>query len=591
MRTDAIVAVARAVGADLHTVEIKSAARGLPTTVVETLSAFANGDGGTLILGLDEATGFTAAEGFDALKVRDALAGACADKMEPPLRIAIEIEEFESALVVRADVPELDPVAKPSFVSARGAYQGSFIRGGDGDRRLTHYEVTQLLANRTQPTYDQEIVEHAVMSDLDDDLISGLLIEARRRAPRAFDKLERTDALIRLGAAARCDDGEVRPTLAGLLSLGTYPQQFVPQLFVSFVVLPGTRMGQPAPDGARFLDNQTITGPIPAMVTDAVAAMIRNMRKAAVIRGLGREDRYDYPLDVIRELVVNALMHRDYSPDSRGTQIQIELYLDRLVIKSPGGLYGGVSVDMLGSDDQVSTSRNRTLATLLADLPLPNSRGETICENRGSGIPQVMESLREAGMSPPTFDAAPGRLKVTVPQHALLSPDVIEWIGSLRAAGLTDTQHLALAIVRTAGSVTNPMLQAWGVDASAAGQALRDLVGRALVVRTGGRRYARYQLASSSLPQPLPFALRGAASEPGGSGAEAQRDAIRQAIRAGHVTTRALTDALGINHRTLTRRLAELVDEGLVAPTRPTRSSKQSYRLVHREEKTDDRIP
>lgn len=72
--------------------------------------------------------------------------------MEPPLRIAIEVEEFENALVVRADIPELDPVAKPCFAAARGAYQGSFIRSSDGDRRLTHYEVTQLLANRTQPT-------------------------------------------------------------------------------------------------------------------------------------------------------------------------------------------------------------------------------------------------------------------------------------------------------------------------------------------------------------------------------------------------------------------------------------------------------
>lgn len=182
-------------------------------------------------------------------------------------------------------------------------------------------------------------------------------------------------------------------------------------------------------------------------------------------------------------------------------------------------------------------------------------------------------------MSPPTFDAAPGLLKVTVPQHALLSPDVIEWIGSLRAEGLTDTQHLALAITRTAGSVTNPMLQAWGVDASAAGQALRDLVDRALVVRTGGRRYARYQLVSS-LPETLPFSLGEDITEPAGSGVEAQQDAIRQAIRAGHVTTRALSDVLGINHRTLTRRLADLVEQGVVERTRPIRSSYQSYRLT-----------
>lgn len=340
-------------------------------------------------------------------------------------------------------------------------------------------------------------------------------------------------------------------------------------------------MGQSSPDGARFLDNQTITGPVPVMVVDAVAAMIRNMRKAAVVRGIGREDRYDYPLDVIRELVANALMHRDYSPDSRGTQIQIELYVDRLVVKSPGGLYGGVSVDMLGSDDQVSTSRNRTLAALLADLPLSNSRGETICENRGSGIPQVMAALREAGMSPPTFEASPGRMKVTVPQHALLAPDMVEWIGSLGAQDLSDAQHLALAMMRTTGKATNPMLQAWGIDSSSAGVALRDLVARGLCIRSGGRRYASYQLVETGLPYTLPFVLGGPAPEPpAGSGVQGQRDAIVQAIRAGHTTTRSLSELLGINHRTITRRIADLVVDGVVEPTQALRSRNQAYRLT-----------
>lgn len=579
MHTEAMIAAARAVGTDYHAVEIKSGAGGFPGSVVDSLSAFANGDGGTVILGLDEAADFRPSKGFDAAKIRDALAGACADKMEPPLRLQIDIEEFEGALIVRADVPELDPVAKPCFVKTRGAYQGSFIRGGDGDRRLTHYEVTQLLANRTQPTSDQEIVANATMADLDDELVEGLLAMSRRRSPRAFDKLDTIDALIRLGAAARDVDGDIHPTIAGLLSLGAYPQQYFPQLFISFVVLPGVRMGQASPDGVRFLDNQTITGPIPAMVTDAVAAMIRNMRKASVVKGIGRADRYDYPIEVIRELVVNALMHRDYSPDSRGAQVQIELYADRLVVKSPGGLYGGVSVDMLGSDDQVSTSRNRTLAAILSDLPLPNSRGETICENRGSGIPQVMASLREAGMSPPTFEAGPAQLKVTVPQHALLSPDIIEWIGSLQARGLTDIQHLALAMMRTTGRATNPMLQAWGIDPNTAGLALRDLVARGLCVRNGGRRYASYELAAAGLPYTLPFDLADSNAASAGTGVQGQRDAIMQAIRAGHTTTRALSDALGIKHRTVTRRVAELVNAGAIEPTRALRSRNQSYRL------------
>ena len=183
-------------------------------------------------------------------------------------------------------------------------------------------------------------------------------------------------------------------------------------------------------------------------------------------------------------------------------------------------------------------------------------------------------------MSPPTFDATPARLKVTVPQHALLAPDTIEWIGSLGHRDLSDNQHLALAMMRTTGRATSPMLQAWGVAPTDAGQALRDLVGRGIAVRVGGRRYASYQLAAT-VPAlfDIPAESIHRTSRPG-DGVGAQRDAIVQAIQAGRTTIRELSAALGINHRTVTRRVAELIEQRRIEATRPPRSSKQSYRLV-----------
>lgn len=601
METADLVAQLRRVGTDFSDVEVKSAAGRLPKSVVDTLSAFANGSGGTLLLGLDESTGFQPAPGFDAGRIRDALAGACADKMEPALRAAIEMQEFEDALIVRLDVTELDPIERPSFVKARGAYQGSFIRGGDGDRLLTHYEVSQLLSNRTQPTYDRETVEQSSVSDLDETLIGPLLARARQRAPRAFANVDDTTALIRLGVLG--SDGE-RPTLAGLLCLGVYPQQFFPQLFISFVAVPGTELGQTTVDGVRFLDNQTIDGPIPVMLTEAATALRRNMNKAAIVRGLGREDRYDYPLDAIRELLVNALMHRDYSPGARGAQIQVELYADRLVVKSPGGLYGAVGVDSLGTAEQMSSSRNSTLAKLLSDLPLSETRDQAICENRGSGLPGVMNALRRVGMSPPEFKAVPGQLTVRVPQQALLSVETIEWIGTLHQEGLTDQQHLALAMMRGTGRVTNGMLQAWGVDQTTAGLALRDLVKRGLAILQGGKRYARYVLAVSGDP---PLATREPATgdlatgqvsvaPPGNQagdqqtatahqrGVEAELDSIVQAIQAGFTTSRTLSEKLSIKYHTMLRRIDALVERGLIEATQPRNSPKQSYRIVNPKE-------
>jgi ATP-dependent DNA helicase RecG len=576
METTALVERLRQLGVEPTDVEVKAAGGGLPSSVSETISAFANGTGGTLVLGIDEASGFAPAKGFDARAIRDALADACANKVEPPCRAPIEIEEFEGARVVRLDVPELDPVEKPCFVGTRGTYGGSFIRGGDGDRRLTHYEVTQLLSNRTQPVFDRELVPGATAAALDSALVSAYLTRIRRRSP-TFRDTEDERLLVRLGVLTADGDGVLRPTVAGLLCFGEYPQEFFPQLFVSFVVLPRLRMGETGPDGRRFLDNATITGPIPTIVADVVAFAIRNMRVGAIIT-VGREDRYDYPLDVIRELIVNAVMHRDYSPDAQGAQVQIELYPDRLIVRSPGGLYGPITVADLGSESRPSTSRNRTLAALLADVEYPGSRGEPLCENRGSGLLAVMAELRRVGMSPPEFDAPPSRVTVTVPQHALLAPDTVEWIGSLRQAGLTDAQHLALAMMRSTGRVTNAMLQAWGVDRLAAGVALKDLVARGIAVNSGGRRYASYRL--------VPSALTSAPERPvaSPSGVEAELDAVIQVIRAGGATAGAVAERLGLPRWTVARRLATLVERGLITRTSPVHSSRQSYRVVDQEE-------
>ncbi len=578
---DVVVARLRRVGLESSDVEVKSAAGGLPRSIAETLSAFANGSGGTVLLGLSEDDDFRPVPGFRADAVREALAQACHEKVVPPLRIPIEVVEFEGAQLVRADIEPLDAVDKPCFVETKGEYYGSYIRGGDGDRRLSRYEVTQLLLSRTQPTFDREIVDGATMDDLDPGLVQGTLAHAVDRAPRTFQGTAPARALDLLGAIQEVD-GVPRPTIAGMLSLGRHPQRFFPQLFIAFVALPALTMGESGPGGERFLDNVTIDGPVPDMLSEVSVALRRNMSRAAVIRGIGREDRYDYPLDVIRELVTNAVMHRDYSPEGRGAQVQIELYPDRLVVKSPGGLHGNVTVEDLGTSNVTSTSRNATLAKLLTDVGLPDSSGETIVENRGSGLLRVVAALRRAGMSPPQFDVSPGRMQVTVPRNALLSTETIDWIGSLGLGGLTDEQHLALAMMRNSGRASSAMLRSWGVEGLAAGRALRDLVDRGVAVRSGGKRYATYHLVARA-PVALQHALVPQPALPG-SGIEAELDAVTEAIRAGRVTSRQIAEHLQLEYPTTIRRINALIERGVVQPTRPRRSSRQSYRLVHPEE-------
>lgn len=401
-----LVAELRSVGSDTHSVEVKAAAGKLPKSMTETLSAFSNSAGGTVILGLDEATGFRPAPGFDAVKAQEALARACADDVHPPVRSAIEILPFEGAQVVVAEIPEISPLSKPAYVRGRGEYQGSFVRGGDGDRKLSDYEVGLLHANRGQPRDDREPVIDASVADLDDEAVATLLRRMRQRQPRAFRTVPDEVALRRLGVLvpAAPDTDKLVPSLAGLLTLGIYPQEFFPQLNVTFVVLPSDQAGVVPEGGPRFIDNRSLNGPIPQIVSDAVDAIARNMRVAGTVRGVGRQDAYEYPVEALREAVVNAIMHRDYSPPSRGAQVQVEMYPGRLLVRNPGGLFGPVAETELGTEG-VTSSRNPVLSALLQEVQLPDS-DRVICENRGTGIPTMLEQLRRSGTASVRFSNA-----------------------------------------------------------------------------------------------------------------------------------------------------------------------------------------
>ena len=305
---------------------------------------------------------------------------------------------FEGYSVVVASVAEMRPIDKPCYVTSSNMYMGSYIRTGDGDRRLSPYEVDLLVEEHRQPQHDIEIVDHATLSDLDSTLVNGLLARERRVHARNFAQLDDETALIRLGAARRDASGIARPTLAGLLSLGIYPQEFFPRLHVSFACYPGVRKSDVSDAGQRLVDSATMVGPIPQMVEDAIAAVERNTRTGAVIDGAFRREVRDCPVLALREAIVNALMHRDYSSLSQGTPVQADLYVDRLEIVNPGGLYGKVTINSLGRDG-VSASRNQYLSNLLESTPYGD--GSFVAENRGTGFQVFMSELTGALMPPP----------------------------------------------------------------------------------------------------------------------------------------------------------------------------------------------
>lgn len=140
------------------------------------------------------------------------------------------------------------------------------------------------------------------------------------------------------------------PTLAAVMLFSPYPQAYFPQLCITAVSVPGTEIGRTGAEGERFLDNQRIEGTLTQMLEGALAFVKKNTRTKTIIdpETGKRMDRSDYPVAAVREAVLNALIHRDYSIHTEGMPIQLLLFEDRFEVRNPGGLYGRLRIDQLG---------------------------------------------------------------------------------------------------------------------------------------------------------------------------------------------------------------------------------------------------
>ena len=479
---------------DTQRIEVKRASGGFPRRLHDSVSAFANTDGGLIILGIDERRNFAVSGIGDPSPTMDAMATVC-EQMDPQIRAAIEPVAIDGKVVVVAEIPSVARDQRPCHRRDRQPWDSSFVRVADGNRRLTSYEVSLLLSNRAPSHHDVMAVTEASVADLDEERVSGFI--ARIRDQRTHFRDRSDEEVLRLLNVTRETDSGRRPTLAGLLALGSYPQQYVPQLNLTIVVYPTRDAGVPGPRGERFLDNRSIDGPIPVIVRDAISVLKRHMKQRSVVTGLARTDEWEYPEEVLREALVNALAHRDYAQQALGAQVQVELFPDRLVIRNPGGLYGPLRADELGLVPVPASSRNPALLRLLEDSPL--EPGRTVCENRGSGIMAMRSALAAAGMEPPAFSDEIATFTVTFPNHTLLDAETIEWLGELDTAGLSRGQLTALALMRRGQPLTNQSFRAaTGIsDSRVATAQLQDLRRRGLVQHDGDRGASTYQISAA----------------------------------------------------------------------------------------------
>ena len=393
MLTEELIELAKKVckqKSEEQTIEVKAAHIDCPKRLYDTLSSFSNQDyGGILLFGLDERTDFQIVGIYDPQDLQKKVTEQCL-QMEPPVRAVFSLAEIDGKSICAAEIPSLDISERPCYYRGAGRTKGAFIRVGDADLPMTDYELYSFESFRKHLHDDERVIERASLDMLDQDKLQDYVRQKSIERP-GFSQLTLAQAQEMLNLTRNNI-----PTLASIMNFCIYPQGYFPQLAITAVVVPGTEIGDIDSDAARFIDNKRIEGTIPVMVEDALSFCKRNMKIRTIIdpdTG-ARRDKTEYPVDAIREAILNALIHRDYSIHTEGTPVQIDFFSDRLEIHSPGSLYGRMSVEQLGIAKP--DLRNPALAVMAETL--------TSAEHRYSGIPTMRRTLREHGLPEPKFE-------------------------------------------------------------------------------------------------------------------------------------------------------------------------------------------
>lgn len=376
--------------AEFQMIEVKAANGGCPQRLYDTLSSFSNQDeGGILVFGLDEKADFNSVGVYDVQDIQKSVNEQC-KQMNPIVRPVFTSVEYDNKFIVSAEIPGIDVSERPCFYSGVGRIKGSYVRSGDSDEPMSEYEVYSYEAYRKKYQNDIRVNERALENVID----KAKMEDYVQRIMDSNPKLAQIDKSSVYELLSLTSGGKY--TLTSIMLFSIYPQLFYPQYTVNATVIPGYERGDTDGAGARFTDNKRIEGTVNEMLEGTMRFLSKNMSVKTIIKtDTGeRVDKTEYPIIALREAVLNALIHRDYSIHTEGMPIEVIMFKDRIEIHSPGGLYGRLTVDKLGVAQP--DTRNPVLARTMETL------GKI--ENRYSGIPTIRRELKKAGLEEPIFN-------------------------------------------------------------------------------------------------------------------------------------------------------------------------------------------
>ncbi len=462
-------------------IEAKSASE-VGKSLLETICAFANEPnlgGGWIALGskLDEHSLFRQyiATGLaDPDKIQRDLVSQCATAFNRPIRVQIESGLVNGKNLLAVFVPEAAPGEKPLYFANRPLPGAAFRRQGSADVQCTEDDLVVFYQDRRGDTYDATVIRDADLTAIDPAAIADYRRLRSEINPGAEELKWNDEELLNALRCASNEGGVLRPTVAGILLFGT-PQalrRYFPLMRVDYIRVPGREWVQ---DPERRFETVEIRAPLLTLIRRTRAAILDDLPKAFSLPA-GQLHRQDIPLipdRVIREAVVNAVMHRSYRVQGA---IQIIRYANRLEIRNPG--HSLVAEDRLGEPG--SETRNPGLAAVLHETNL--------AETKGSGIRVMRELMESANLTPPTFnsDRTRNQFIVTCLFHHFLSPEDWAWLRTFGDADICSEEARALVYAREIGAVDNATYRHLNrVDVLNASTHLRRLRDRGLLEQKG----------------------------------------------------------------------------------------------------------
>lgn len=346
-----------------------------PESLAGEIVAFANTEGGRLFVGVGDDGRIVGVP--DAAQTSILLAQICRDGVQPPILPLIEVSDVDGRAVV---VLEVRGPHKP-YRTKGGRY---YVRAGPMKQDASQGELLRLMQRVGLFRFDETPVPGTSVADLDWPVFERYY-RALSGEPLSQADLGSEELLRGAFVLAECDHA-LCLTVAGLLCFGKNPQRYLYQSRLSALRFVGDDVSE------TMADTQEITGTLPQIIDGAVSFAIRNTPTRAQIRGLREEEFPQYPKAALRELIVNAVAHRDYSLE--GAQIRLIIFDHRLELYSPGRLPNTMTLANLRHYNHIA--RNPLIVQYLSRLGY--------MRDFGTGIPRVIRLMREQNGTEPEFE-------------------------------------------------------------------------------------------------------------------------------------------------------------------------------------------